>query len=319
MGGACLSSIKQQCEIDNAKAEEILSIDTKDRIGEGSLDQLLPQTNLEEPTCTAGGPAASHTVDETSAEKSAPTHELTYQEKVFRELKKATRHGIPDFPGLLERRPSSENVRHDPYMDKYMQDLAHLLELSKEEGWDSIKEQDGVTVYTRPPSGDENSHQQHYFMGQTRMSPRGGLASLLQLIDDTEMRPKYDGSCEIAEVLQSFPPFYKIVRVRIISPTIIIPNRELIIVGRIRFLEDGSVAILMKSVSIPEAEDPKSTRVMANMVIGGYFIRPVSGDADSFDVSWLGCFDAGDKIPSWVSNLACLRQALTLSKMKRFL
>lgn len=305
--------------------QKVLEPEGLQTITEESPDQLLSPTGTG-PDLRAHGvtpkeetaeDAIVKPLEDTPASVPTPTREPTYQERFWEDLCKRNQPK-PDFPGVIQRRPSSENIGHDAYTNKYKHEFDQLVDLAAGDGWKKNKEVEGVSIYTRPPMGSDD-HPFHYFMGQSRMTTKEGLAGLLHIIEDTERRPEYDETCQSNEVLQAFAPFYKIARVRIYAPAIVLSNRELTILGRMRFLEDGSVVILMKSVRVPEFEDPKSKYVTAKMLIGGYVIRPVPNDPENFDVSWLGCVDPGGWIPTWVSNLVSWKQAMTLSKMKKLL
>lgn len=217
-----------------------------------------------------------------------------------------------NFDGKSTRRPSSENIMLDRYSERHAAEFDKVLELDRPEGWHPHGQIDGVEVYTRTFEGCSLA----YFKGQATLHCKGGMGALLSKLFKTEDRPVWDEMCTFGASTHKAMPFYKYSLVQIKAPAPILSNRELLVVGRTRYMEDGSVIVSCKSVELPELPVVPGF-VRAKFLDGGYVIRPAG--EDDYLVTWTGCVDPCGFIPTFVANLTMKRQALTLAKLRSYL
>jgi len=236
------------------------------------------------------------------------------QLRLYREALGMDRGLPPPVPGSAARRPSTENMTFDEYVDSHGDEFGRLLALEPADGWDFKREEESVRMFTKHVPGVPHV----YFKATSHLQSEKGIAGLLNIMLDTEKRPSWDELCISGMTLQYFPPFYKRSRVRMRSPIAFITPRELVLEGRLRFEGDGALLISIRSVESPDA--PMSDEyVRAKFVEGGYIIRPSPGSLTDFSVTWTGCVDPSGWIPARVANLVAVRQGQTLAKLKKFL
>mmetsp|Transcript_47703 Transcript_47703/g.139008 ORF Transcript_47703/g.139008 Transcript_47703/m.139008 type:complete len:321 (-) Transcript_47703:130-1092(-) len=236
-----------------------------------------------------------------------------FQERTWREISATAKTSIAEVPGKIKRRPSSENITLDAYSAKHATMFERLLALEDNTGWQFKREDEGVRIYLKSEPGQVFC----YFKGVTDVKVDGGVPQILAVLLNTEQRPKWDELCLKGSTEQYFPPFYKYAYTKFTTPAKIICPRELMLVGRFRFEEDGSAVVAMQSVEYPEMPiDPDFVRV--NFIEGGYIVRPKPGTSNEFTITYTGCVDPKGWIPTWLANLVAPKQALTLAKVKKF-
>lgn len=236
--------------------------------------------------------------------------ELPFQDRMYKEALAKMTAPMKDVPGKMKRRPSSENISFDDYTKKHAAFFEKILELERPDGWNLVKEDQGVKVYTKAMPGTPLL----YFKGVSDFTCKNGPFELVSQIITTEDRPKWDELCEKGETPQFFPPFYKCAYARLKPQAAIISGRDLLTLGRLRFEQDGAITLAMKSETLAEVpEVPGVVRI--NIVEAGYIVRPTS-QPTVYTVTWTGCADPKGWLPIWLVNLVVKKQAMTLAKIK---
>jgi len=218
---------------------------------------------------------------------------------------------LEDVISSIGRRPSSTNVSLQAYVDDHATVYDMLEKLEPVDGWTFKKCEEGTDIYTKQAEGSALC----MFKAVANLSAGGGgVRRLIVGLSDTANRPKWDEMCLEGRVVEQFAPFYKINYVKILAPAIL-SNRDMCALGRIRYEKDGGAMLALMSIEHPDA--PAATGlVRCSMLYGGYIIRPTS-DPDIFKVTWTGCVDPGGWLPTWVANLVCWKQGLTLCRFKK--
>mmetsp|Transcript_39755 Transcript_39755/g.127372 ORF Transcript_39755/g.127372 Transcript_39755/m.127372 type:complete len:323 (-) Transcript_39755:82-1050(-) len=293
---------------------QVVNADVKDDAGSGEakdviVPSLLDQTLLK---CTEAPSAAAEAAPVVPAAPPSSA-EKPFQDKTYHDIIGSR----PEFvqaaiPGIMKRRPSSENITMQDYTEKHKNLFEKVLELEKPDDWIFKREDNGVRIYTKAVAGCRLL----YFKGYSEFHCEEGIAGIMQKMFKTEDRPKWDDMCLEAITPQSFPPFYKYAYVRLKSPVAIISERDLCTLGRSRFEPDGSITIAIQAAQHPDHPE-RSDHVRIEFVEGGYVIRQ-KGPKD-FGITWTGCVDPKGWLPTWVANLAVTKQAMSLAKFKAFM
>lgn len=211
----------------------------------------------------------------------------------------------------IKRRPSSENVTFQQYTDKHKAKFDRMLDLEAPDGWTLKMEQSGVNVYTKAVEGSKLL----YFKSQTTI-PCENMAAIMDKLFDTTARPKWDEMCINGKIIEKAQPFYRVSSVSLKAPAAIIANRDMVGVGRFRFEGENVVVATLQSIehpSVPETAD----FVRINFVEGGYVIRDKGNG--TFEVTYAACVDPKGWLPTFVANLVCAKQGLTLVKLKEYM
>lgn len=273
-------------------------------------------SNVFNPELENSDPKAGNLAED-RAEKPAEEEEEAFQDKAYREIwekAKSGRKADEAKPGKFARRPSSENITMEAYTQKHAGLFDKVLTLERPDGWNLKKEHEGVKIYTKEMPGERLL----YFKGVTEICVAGGLTEILSKLFKTEDRPKWDELCNHAETPQSFPPFYKYAYCNLLPPASIIAKRDILTIGRFRFEKDGAVVAALKSDEL-EAHPRRADFVRINFIEGGYVIRPKNGRDDVFDITWTGLVDPQGWLPTWVANLAVIKQGIALAKLRAFI
>lgn len=213
-----------------------------------------------------------------------------------------------------KRRPSTTvpGVTAQSYVDSHEATFQELLRMEPMDGWNLKAEGDGVKTYVKQDPNLPFS----VFKAIGTLPVREGIHELLDGLGDVEKRPNWDEMILRAELKERHFPFYQVSYSQIKSPSFLLCNREMLTVGRMRFEEDGGALMALKSVTDPDyPEQPGHVR--AEMVVGGYIIRPTS-NAKEFLVTWAGCVNPGGWIPTAVANIVAYKQGSTLAKYMKF-
>eukprot|EP00747_Dinoflagellata_sp_TGD_P085454 gnl/TRDRNA2_/TRDRNA2_162892_c0_seq1.p1 gnl/TRDRNA2_/TRDRNA2_162892_c0~~gnl/TRDRNA2_/TRDRNA2_162892_c0_seq1.p1 ORF type:complete len:247 (+),score=49.41 gnl/TRDRNA2_/TRDRNA2_162892_c0_seq1:32-772(+) len=215
--------------------------------------------------------------------------------------------------GREPRRPSSVGTGLDDYVQKNTAVFQALLDLEPNDGWTFKASQDSVNIYIKRVPGKALM----CFKGQSRLSAHGkGLKWLIDGIATPEERPKWDETCISGRLVERYPPFYSSSYYQIQSPAPIISNRDLLVIGRMRFEEDGGVLLGVESLELPSIPQAKS--FVRCQMEGGYIFRPTE-DPDIFNVTFAGAVDPKGWIPGWVVDFITWKQGLTLAKYAAYL
>lgn len=98
------------------------------------------------------------------------------------------------------------------------------------------------------------------------------------------------------------------------APTMI-TNREFVLLRACRQLENGCVVYVAFSINYPERKaNPQFVR--GALIVGGWLIKPVEGDAEAVDVERILQLDPKGNIPAFVVNLKKQQAAISLREMR---
>eukprot|EP00928_Gymnodinium_smaydae_P044049 TRINITY_DN29408_c0_g3_i1.p1 TRINITY_DN29408_c0_g3~~TRINITY_DN29408_c0_g3_i1.p1 ORF type:complete len:342 (-),score=42.69 TRINITY_DN29408_c0_g3_i1:450-1475(-) len=239
-------------------------------------------------------------------------HELPFQDRRFKEF--SANVVIPEFKASsIPRRPSTTNITLEDYTKRHQHLFTNLLEMEKMDGWYLKKDEGGLQVYLKQEKG---SHLLSFKAFTEMQLGKGGIASIMIELLNTSRRVEWDEMCDHAEKVERYAPYYGIGYVRLLPPAPIISKRDLCVVGRYKLLDDGGCLVAMQSVEHPDCSNTESQGyVRVDFIKGGYILRPIAG-TDKVRVCWTGCVDPKGWIPTWLANLTCWKQGLTLSKFK---
>eukprot|EP00931_Biecheleriopsis_adriatica_P049254 TRINITY_DN28489_c0_g2_i1.p1 TRINITY_DN28489_c0_g2~~TRINITY_DN28489_c0_g2_i1.p1 ORF type:complete len:362 (-),score=80.56 TRINITY_DN28489_c0_g2_i1:127-1050(-) len=207
------------------------------------------------------------------------------------------------------RRPSSLGLSLEQYAASHESDFNELLAMEPLDGWNFKAEQDGAKIYTKPDPDRPNN----MFKSVYTITVSEGKWEILAGLLDVESRKEWDEMVIQAKTVEAHFPFYRLSYVAIKSPAFVISDRDLLLLGRIRFDQDGSVLISLKSTTHPDYPE-KSGLVRAEMVCGGYIIRPTASP-QQFNMIWCGCVNPSGWLPTAVANAVAWKQGLTLPRV----
>lgn len=213
-----------------------------------------------------------------------------------------------------KRRPSTvvPGLTLQLYVDEHEAMFQELLRMEPMDGWNFKAEGDGVKIYVK----QDPSLPFTTFKAIGVLPVREGIFELIEGLGDVEQRPKWDDMVLNAEIKERHFPFYQVSYSQIKSPSILICNREMLALGRMRWEEDGGALMALKAITDPDyPEQPGYVR--AEMVVGGYIIRPTPNPKE-FLVTWAGCVNPGGWIPTAVANIVAYKQGFTLAKYAKF-
>eukprot|EP00933_Yihiella_yeosuensis_P070748 TRINITY_DN78904_c0_g1_i1.p1 TRINITY_DN78904_c0_g1~~TRINITY_DN78904_c0_g1_i1.p1 ORF type:complete len:348 (+),score=72.42 TRINITY_DN78904_c0_g1_i1:158-1201(+) len=293
--GINISNVEEESKNKNAESPE------PEKVPEAAPE---PKTDPEPaPTPAPAAPAAE---PEPEAEG--------YQAKKSRlAMEKA---GGKAFQQKGKRRPSSENVTLDDYIAKYDADFKRLLAMEPMEGWTLHKEAMGAKIYLKPPEGDVPFCQFKSIV-EFDCGPNFGIEHILAGLTAVEDRLKWDEMVIQSESVEMHSPFYRITYAQIRSPAFIIANRDICLLGRMRWLDEGGLVMCVQST--PETELPEVPGfVRSKMLCGGYIVRPTA-KPNTYTLIWTGCVDPAGWLPAWVANHVAWKQGLSLPKFLAYL
>eukprot|EP00927_Polykrikos_kofoidii_P058917 TRINITY_DN5379_c0_g1_i1.p1 TRINITY_DN5379_c0_g1~~TRINITY_DN5379_c0_g1_i1.p1 ORF type:complete len:393 (-),score=59.01 TRINITY_DN5379_c0_g1_i1:36-1214(-) len=215
-------------------------------------------------------------------------------------------------PRTGKRRPSSEGKSVQAYINSHQADFDRLRSFESSSGWVHQKTtQDGAAIFTRAEEGKVCFKA----TAEITLPEEGdkGIARIMNGILRISERPKWDDMCQEGSVQEAYPPFYRVSYVKMYSPSLIVSPRDLVILGRMCWLEDGGFAVHLSSTEHPDLPDA-SGFVRAEMCLGGYIVRPKAGSSNTFRIMWSGNVDPKGLIPTIVANSMVWKQGITLDK-----
>jgi len=216
------------------------------------------------------------------------------------------------FVDVGDRRPSIDNISIDEYTKKHDADFQRLLDLNKDARWVYKKTAEGVVVHQ---FFDEKLGVAAV-KGETEMDcgKHGGLKYILECLLDPANRPQYDETCCFGEMVEQRLPYYRVSYFQLLTPTPFISNRDVLLLGRLRFEEDGTLLIDLKQMDPSKKPlNPDFERI--DWKAGGYIIRPTEKEG-VLKVSFMACVDPNGWLPQWLKNLIAWKQSLVLAKFK---
>jgi len=239
-----------------------------------------------------------------------------YQERRYKEFLAEAKATPETKASSLPRRPSSYGVPFTDYVNSHSKDFSDLRAMEPLEGWTFKKSDQGVDIYTRMAPGSELLS----FKAIAEIElPSGGLPFVLQCLLKIEDRPQWDKMCLEAGALENYAPFYRVTYVRMESPAFFIAQRELCMLGRISFEDDGGVMLCLESMDHPDMDARAvSGTVRAILTRGGYIFRPIKG-TNKVKAIYTGTVDPKGMIPLWVANLVAWKQGLSLAIFKEYI
>lgn len=217
----------------------------------------------------------------------------------------------PSADGKFKRRPSSENVTYQQYTDKHKSEYDRVLELEKPDGWTFKQEERGVKVYTKAVDNCKLL----YFKG-TNIVKCESMCVLMQKMFKPEDRPKWDEMCISGRSAEGTPPFYRVTYVALKAPAAWISQRDLVGIGRWKFVSPDVVVVALRSEEHPDLPEQNGF-VRINFIEGGYVLRDQGNG--TFLVTYTACVDPKGWLPTWAANMGCVKQALTLAKLKEYI
>ena len=75
------------------------------------------------------------------------------------------------------------------------------------------------------------------------LGQRGGLEFLVEKILDVASRPEYDETCMYGRTIEQHLPQYSVMYVQIETPTPLVTNRDLLLLGRLCFEQDSFASL----------------------------------------------------------------------------
>mmetsp|Transcript_66508 Transcript_66508/g.185409 ORF Transcript_66508/g.185409 Transcript_66508/m.185409 type:complete len:192 (+) Transcript_66508:580-1155(+) len=156
-----------------------------------------------------------------------------------------------------------------------------------------------------------------FFKGVTHVQVKGGFSAIANHIAAAEARPLWDKTCMFSEVVEAYKPFYQIMYLQIRSPAPFVSNRDIVLLGRLRLEENGSVLFSVRSTEyhhLPERPD----FVRADFRQGGYIVRPTA-DPEIIQVTFAGFVDVKGWLPDWVKSFVMWEQGLTLEAFRSYI
>eukprot|EP00930_Biecheleria_cincta_P059188 TRINITY_DN44941_c0_g1_i1.p1 TRINITY_DN44941_c0_g1~~TRINITY_DN44941_c0_g1_i1.p1 ORF type:complete len:341 (-),score=58.76 TRINITY_DN44941_c0_g1_i1:449-1471(-) len=274
---------------------------------------VLNTGNLQENTNEANIAADSEPPEKAPLEQGASQKppEEPFQDRMARE--RAEKMTSPPV-ARGKRRPSTTVPGATPqsYVAKHEEVFQELLRMEPMDGWNFKAEGDGVKIYVKQDPRLPFTT----FKAIGTLPVRENVFELIEGLGDVERRPLWDDMILKAECKERHFPFYQASCTQIKSPSFLLCNREMLNVGRIRWEEDGGALLALKSFTDPDyPEQPGLVR--AEMVAGGYIIRPTSNPKE-FLVTWAGCVNPGGWIPTAVANIVAYKQGFTLAKYAKY-
>mmetsp|Transcript_49245 Transcript_49245/g.115183 ORF Transcript_49245/g.115183 Transcript_49245/m.115183 type:complete len:333 (+) Transcript_49245:65-1063(+) len=217
------------------------------------------------------------------------------------------------FVDVGDRRPSVGELGIDSYTQQHSDDFERLLALEKDSRWVFKKAVDGVNV----KQFFDDKLNVAAIKAETEMDcgKQGGLKYILECLLDPANRPQYDDACKFGEMVEQRLPFYRVSYFQLLTPTPLISNRDVLLLGRLRFQEDGSLLIDLKSMQHDKKpENPDFVRI--DFKAGGYIFRPSTEKPGVWKVSFLAEVDPCGWMPMWLKSLVAWKQSLVLAKFK---
>eukprot|EP00929_Paragymnodinium_shiwhaense_P113709 TRINITY_DN82001_c0_g1_i1.p1 TRINITY_DN82001_c0_g1~~TRINITY_DN82001_c0_g1_i1.p1 ORF type:complete len:394 (-),score=93.06 TRINITY_DN82001_c0_g1_i1:151-1332(-) len=220
----------------------------------------------------------------------------------------------------LKRRPSSENITLDAYVEKHASEFKMLEDFVKDARWQfRANEQDVDISQFFDPKAGLTAFKATTTMDLSKKLPEGNMQHcLLYLLDtllDITKRPQWDDMCTHGDFPEQRIPFYRLTYCKIKPPAAIISARDILLEGRLRFEEDGRILIPIRSCTHPDRpEEPGFVRV--DMKIGGYILEPTA-NPKVVRVTWCGMADANGWLPGWLKNMVAWKQGLVLAVFKK--
>jgi hypothetical protein len=268
----------------------------------------------------ASGKANLNQVDDTPGKAdlnqahatSGPSPDL-YQDRRFQECLAQTGEAPLH---LGPRRPTTDlkDLTLDRYTASHQEKFSKLLTMEPMEGWNFKTEQDGAKVYVR----QDPDSPLFQFKSICEVACSKGLGYIIQSLAAVEERTKWDEMVIQSRNVEAHAPFYRVSYTQLESPSpLIIARRDILLIGRVRFEPDGGALLQIQSIADPEYPETAGF-VRADMIYGGYIIRPTS-KPDVFLITWTGVVNPNGWIPSWVANAVAWKQGLTLPKFAKHL
>mmetsp|Transcript_62463 Transcript_62463/g.116026 ORF Transcript_62463/g.116026 Transcript_62463/m.116026 type:complete len:338 (-) Transcript_62463:138-1151(-) len=216
------------------------------------------------------------------------------------------------FVDVGDRRPSLGDLSIDRYVELHNDDFERLLALEKDPRWQFKKAVDGVTVHQF--FDDKLGVAAIKAEAEMDCGKLGGLKYILECLLDPANRPQYDDVCKYGEMVEQRLPYYRVSYFQLLTPTPIISNRDVLLLGRLRFQEDGSLLIDLKSMEHPKMP-PNPDFVRIDFKAGGYILRQ-SDKPGVWKVSFLAEVDPNGWLPMWLKSALAWKQSLVLAKFK---
>jgi len=213
----------------------------------------------------------------------------------------------------LQRRPSSEGVTLQAYIETHWDAFDELRSWERGEGWNYVGQDAGIDIYTaRLPEHSLGLG----FKGVAHFPLDGrSIGDLAFEVLDIESRPKWDAMCTEGRILEQHLPFYRYSTYRVRSPFSLVAPRELLLLGRVAFDEDGAILVRVESVDL--LEYPVQQSHVRARFRGGYIFRPTR-DPNLVKIVFAGSADPSGHIPRWVKDLVAPKQCKSLAKFKQW-
>lgn len=228
----------------------------------------------------------------------------------------AQKEELKDVTGKQQRRPSSVGTTLDAYAGIHSDELQRFKKLKDSPDWQFKKTEQGVDIYTMTVPGDVRCS----FKGVTKIKTQGrGIQHIFFGLLQVSDRPKWDELCISGKTLECYLPFYRVSYYALKSPVPIISNRDVCVIARGFYEEDGSIITNAQSVVHPDMPERAAEGfVRINLTMNTYQIKPTE-DPDEFEVTVVGSADLKGWIPVWLTNILMWKQALSLAKLKVYL
>uniref|UniRef100_A0A7S3NC28 START domain-containing protein n=1 Tax=Euplotes harpa TaxID=151035 RepID=A0A7S3NC28_9SPIT len=172
---------------------------------------------------------------------------------------------------LLPAEPTLEDAGNDQVvldlMLKAREKLQEAFDLSQTDGWDSVKEGKGISLWKKKES-DSNIN-----ILKRSMEVNASIEKVLEFYRDPEGLMKVNDKVKANEIVVDINENTKIMR-REIKGNLVVSNRDLSILWHQITLTDGSVAIVMFSIEHDKVPETKCVR--ASLDIGLLHLSKVS-------------------------------------------
>jgi len=217
----------------------------------------------------------------------------------------------PEKPKPVIPTPTSK----EDYEQLYEHSLKVLMEYaSTVEGWNKVKEQDGLTLYDKAdPKGNDALH-----LVKSQGSIKAPIQKCFDLINDTSMesRKKWDQDLSFYEVKEQVTDKVLLTHVGVTAP-MPVAARDFCAI-RCTTQIDGSFYIFGCSIihsSVPE--DSTGMYVRGNILVSGFYLKPID-DNQTF-VANITQVDPAGWIPAWVVNLGKTKALTRLANLRALL
>ena len=194
------------------------------------------------------------------------------------------------------------------YMLKAREKVSDAIQLSSNDGWDSVKEKDGIGLW-KMKADDSNINIMKRFM-----TINASLKKVVDFYRDPDgiksVNKKVIENYTVAEVNKNV----RIMR-REVKGNLLVSNRDICLFWYLIELTDGSIAISMFSVEHDKV--PKTKAVRAELDIGFLLLKPVSDSSTS--VLSIIRLDPKGSIPTSLVNKMSKKQHEEFENIKKLL